>query len=62
MVQEAEALGAIRRRVARHNQDAFDAAVTALALGGAADLVGQLERGRADADLREGTILLPELG
>jgi hypothetical protein len=44
------------------NQDAFDAAVAAVALDGAPDLVGQLMRTRADQDLREGSILLPELG
>jgi len=49
-------------RVAAQNQDAFDAAVVALALDGARDLVGQLARTRADQDLREGAILIPELG
>ncbi len=49
-------------RVAENNQDAFDAAVAALALDGARDLVGQLARTRAEQDLREGAILIPELG
>jgi len=61
VAQEDGALGPFAGACAA-NQAAFDAAVTALALGRARGLVGQLERGRADADPREGAILRPELG
>jgi hypothetical protein len=61
VAQEADALGGYVG-VTEHNQDAFDAAVTALALWRARDLFGQLARGRAAADPREGAILDPELG
>jgi hypothetical protein len=42
------------------NQDAFDAAITALALARAGDLVAQLVRLRPAHDLQEGAILVPE--
>jgi hypothetical protein len=61
VVHEAEALGR-HAGLTEHDQDAFDAAITALGLWRARDLVGQLTRGRAAADPREGAILEPELG
>jgi len=59
VAQETAVLGGFAV-VCETNQDAFDAAVVALALARAHDLVGQLERGRAGADVREGEILAPE--
>jgi hypothetical protein len=60
VAQDAAALGGFAA-ICEANQDAFDAAVTALALARARDLIGQLEHGRAGADMREGEILAPEL-
>ncbi len=60
VARHADAFGDLAG-VAEGNQDAFDAAVSALALDGARDLIGQLARTRADQDLREGAILIPEL-
>ncbi len=57
---ESSALGEFAA-VCEANQDAFDAAITALALNRARDLLGQLARRRVGADLREGEILVPEL-
>jgi len=56
----ADALGDVRG-VLEEDQDAFDAAVTALALERGRDLVRQLEEGREHADPREGAIVVPEL-
>jgi hypothetical protein len=61
VTQQADAFGVFGGTAAQA-QDAFDAAVAALALGRARDLVGQLERERAAADPREGAILVPEVG
>jgi len=57
---EALALGEFAA-VCAANQDAFDAAIAALALSRARDLVDQLASRRVDADPREGEILVPEL-
>lgn len=54
----ADALGPWRARV-EANQDAFDAAVTALVLGDTADLLEQLAAARAGANPLEGAIFVP---
>jgi hypothetical protein len=61
VARHPEAFGDLAGVVAG-NQDAFDAAVVAVALDRARDLVGQLIGTRAEQDLREGAILIPELG
>jgi len=58
VAQQADLLGGFAGTIAE-NQDACDAALSALALGRAGDLLGQLARDRAAADPREGEIFVP---
>lgn len=59
--QHADALGPWRD-IVRGNQDAFDAAVAALALAWTPDLVGYLRATGPGGDPREGAIAMPEPG
>jgi len=60
VAREAEAFGGFAA-IASDNQDAFDAAIIAIALARARDLEAHLARLRPAEELREGAIFVPEL-